>query len=677
MTRPLRPIAISILGLLLSACSGASPGLPANSDAPVVRDGPNLPTIVLDQRLHFLTVDGSDVVAEPGTYRVEQAGETQLRLVPTEGKEPLLIQAVRTTHEEALSAPMAVAILGEDELPDILHVVLVFPGGKGLDAVGSVSGVRSRALPKPLVKLPALTNVLTESPLLKNLAVSSPITTLAAGYNFTCELTFVGRPVCYGSNFGWALGDGTPATALSLTGTSPATALSLTGTSPKGLSDAVGIWAGGLSSCAIRPGGIVICWGIKYNPQDGTPRPMPIISGALSMAVADNGGGCAIGDSRLQCWGLAGISYGPHTYSFGFEWKAVAIGRGQDDYVCGLAASGRVDCWFRSGSTTKGGEPVYKGNATAIASGPSHFCVVLQNGTVQCQGLNSFGQLGHERELPASRTEVEKIFGNLPGAEGPSTVQEINTAIAVATGSNHTCVLLGDGTVRCWGDNRYGQLGNNVMAPPGAQLFYFPTPVQVVGLTQVMEVVAGGEHTCARLVNRTVKCWGRGSEGQLMNGKRENSPVPVLATMLSRAPVPPASPAPSSPQPIIVDNRAPTVMRTGTWCVSDAKGYYGTDSEFSCGGGRETLRWVPNLPVAGTYEVSIYWPKHSNRSTTVPFTVHHFGGNTVKTFDQKNTGNVWVSHGRYSFPSGTVSYVEVTDVNGPAGADAVQFVRVQ
>jgi hyaluronate lyase len=58
----------------------------------------------------------------------------------------------------------------------------------------------------------------------------------------------------------------------------------------------------------------------------------------------------------------------------------------------------------------------------------------------------------------------------------------------------------------------------------------------------------------------------------------------------------------------------------------------------------------------------------------VPITVKHAGGTNTKTYDQRTGGGVWVLHGTYSFNAGTAGYVQVSDVNGQACADAVKFV---
>lgn len=134
---------------------------------------------------------------------------------------------------------------------------------------------------------------------------------------------------------------------------------------------------------------------------------------------------------------------------------------------------------------------------------------------------------------------------------------------------------------------------------------------------------------------------------------------------------------PTSP-PIVLDNQAPSVQRVGTWCTSNATvGVYGPNSEWSCNGNTGVrFRWTPTIPANGQYDVYVRFPNHTNRSTTVPFTVHHTGGGTLKTFNQRMEGNGWRLHGRYMLAAGTGNFVEVSSVNGTAGADAVQFVRV-
>jgi hypothetical protein len=98
------------------------------------------PTVTLTQPVHFAASDGSDVVAEAGTYQVD-AADSRLTL-SMEGRALLLLEAKPTTHSENIDSPLTVTVPGDD--PDLLHVVLLLPNGQALDAPGSISGTRPR-----------------------------------------------------------------------------------------------------------------------------------------------------------------------------------------------------------------------------------------------------------------------------------------------------------------------------------------------------------------------------------------------------------------------------------------------------------------------------------------------------------------------------------------------------
>jgi alpha-tubulin suppressor-like RCC1 family protein len=128
---------------------------------------------------------------------------------------------------------------------------------------------------------------------------------------------------------------------------------------------------------------------------------------------------------------------------------------------------------------------------------------VLSDGTIQCWGLDISGELGNGATFPPGP----------PGTIGavPMTVLDISTASAVAAGHEHTCALLGDGTVQCWGFNSYGSLGNGTFE-------YSLLPVSVLGITTAVAIAAGGYTSCALLSDGTVQCWGANMEGELGNG---------------------------------------------------------------------------------------------------------------------------------------------------------------
>lgn len=100
------------------------------------------------------------------------------------------------------------------------------------------------------------------------------------------------------------------------------------------------------------------------------------------------------------------------------------------------------------------GQPVVVDDCAArvsdLALGGPHTCAVLETGAVRCWGNNEFGQLGYGHTRDIGDDE-------LPSAAGPVDLGE--GAVKLGAGSSHTCAVLDTGTVRCWGNNNFGQLG--------------------------------------------------------------------------------------------------------------------------------------------------------------------------------------------------------------------------
>ena len=101
----------------------------------------------------------------------------------------------------------------------------------------------------------------------------------------------------------------------------------------------------------------------------------------------------------------------------------------------------------------------------------------------------------------------------------PLTVPGVYSAKAVAVGEDHACALLLDGTIQCWGNNSYGELGNT-----GTQ------PVTVSGIHDAVAVSAGYLYSCALLKAGSAWCWGLNDAGQLGNGADANDRLNPLTT---------------------------------------------------------------------------------------------------------------------------------------------------
>lgn len=149
-----------------------------------------------------------------------------------------------------------------------------------------------------------------------------------------------------------------------------------------------------------------------------------------------------------------------------------------------------------------------------LALGGAHGCQLTAGGEVRCWGGNQFGQLGD----PAAPT------GWSSSRHEPRAVAGLDEPVRIAAGTFHTCALLADGEVRCWGHGGFGQLGDGGTADR-------PSPVAVSGLPRAVEVVAAEGHGCARLQEGSVSCWGRNLHGQLGDGTREHRSTVVSVAL--------------------------------------------------------------------------------------------------------------------------------------------------
>jgi alpha-tubulin suppressor-like RCC1 family protein len=249
------------------------------------------------------------------------------------------------------------------------------------------------------------------------------------------------------------------------------------------------------------------------------------------MMVARLNQTCGIYDDGLECWGWNAYGQlGNGTYTNTNEYsitqvvgltsgvQQVALG---DFHACALV-NGAVKCWGRnnhgqlgiglSGDTSNVPLPVIglPDGIAQIAAGTEHSCAITAQGEAWCWGNNDHGQLGD---------------GATTDHAAPAPVMGLGgRALSMAAGKEHTCALLEDGKVKCWGGGERGQLGNGAWADSLA-----PVLVQLPAGFRVAQIASGGSHMCARSLGGNVSCWGWNYAGQLGNGTFDdaNTPIPV------------------------------------------------------------------------------------------------------------------------------------------------------
>ena len=147
-----------------------------------------------------------------------------------------------------------------------------------------------------------------------------------------------------------------------------------------------------------------------------------------------------------------------------------------------------------------GGERIVSDlSAVDISKGGGHACAITDNGSIICWGWNHRGQLG-----TGSSGDPDKDSEGLPTPTPTASLGEGRTAISISAGRIHTCALLDDGSVSCWGDNYDGQVGDNSTTNR-----YVPTPISSLGDGRTaVAISSGAHHTCALLEDGSVSCWG-------------------------------------------------------------------------------------------------------------------------------------------------------------------------
>ena len=326
-----------------------------------------------------------------------------------------------------------------------------------------------------LARVAALWIMALAPPVLGKLPPVTGVAQVSANETHTCAVTTAGAVLCWGSNDYGQLGDGTQQRRILPT--------QVTGLE----SGVVAVAAGNFHTCAVTAGGAVLCWGRNRFGQlgDGTT-----IDRMLPTPVSSLGSGV----------------------------QAIATGAA---FSCALTSGGGVFCW---GSNTFGQLGTMGGNRNtpgavsgmgsgvrALSTGNSHGCALIDaTGGLKCWGYNAGGQLGD---------------GTTTSNPTPVNVVGLGSGVAqVGAGVLHTCAVTTAGAAKCWGNNFYSQLGD------GTDINRL-SAVQVTGLDAgVAALQAGYYHSCARMTDATMRCWGNNYRGETGAGAHigyKNTPANV------------------------------------------------------------------------------------------------------------------------------------------------------
>ncbi|MGD0167484.1 MAG: hypothetical protein ABSC51_09400 [Gaiellaceae bacterium] len=329
-------------------------------------------------------------------------------------------------------------------------------------------------------------------------------TQISAGKYHTCAVRTDGTVWCWGDNTYGQLGNNSTANS-----STPVQVLGVGGTGY--LTGVAEVSADGNISCARLTSGGVRCWGHNQYGQLGnntttdqhTPVNVVGVGGTGTLAnVIDIDAGanqaCAlISGGTVDCWGYNGDGQLGNGTTTDSHVPVQVVGVGGTGYLsnvtqisggrlhaCALVSGGTVYCWgdngngeLGDGTTTNRSTPVPAGSistAAAVSAGEYHSCATLSDGTAQCWGAAAYGQVGDGTTSDTSTPVTVIGPGGYGVLSGIANVSAGGADINETYDYEHSCALMADSTVVCWGQNNYGQLGDGTttmsISPDGVGL---------------------------------------------------------------------------------------------------------------------------------------------------------------------------------------------------------------
>lgn len=255
------------------------------------------------------------------------------------------------------------------------------------------------------------------------------------------------------------------------------------------------ITTGMSGSCGLTPQGNAICWG-EWDRPVFDPR-----SGALP--------------TRANGPPLAAISIGM-LYSCGLDFGGALHCAGQNSGgQLGLAYASM----FASGVIRAAGVPVFR----SISAGVDYACGIASDSTGYCWGSSDSGQVG----VTPLRERCKPLLTEAACTTIPLQLAPRYRFLDIAAAYFHTCGVLTDHSVVCWGSNSDGQLGDGTTRSTAV-------PVRVASDAKFASVTVGGSHTCAVAMDGRGYCWGSNRLGELGAGdddREHDVPTPIAGGM--------------------------------------------------------------------------------------------------------------------------------------------------
>lgn len=327
---------------------------------------------------------------------------------------------------------------------------------------------------------------------------------ISVGDQHACAVR-AGTVWCWGNNDYGQLGNGTKVS-------------SLTAIAVQGLSNVAAVAAGGQHTCALTADGDVYCWGNNVQGSLGigsfTASLKPVVVPTSDKIIAisvKNYRSCALDITGIvACWGQ-GNPFPSGVQGTG-NIKSISTG---ELHTCAVTTEGAAKCWGAnfdgqvgmgfSGLGPNSAYPVagLSEGVASVSSSKAYSFALLSNGTLQCWGRCPVGPV------------------SIGPAYSPVVISTTSNVAELSAGGSFICTILSNGAAQCFGSNWSGELGNETLTASN-------TLVNVSGLSSgVVAISAGTASACALTNEGSIKCWGSNWSGQLGNGTTRDSSVPV------------------------------------------------------------------------------------------------------------------------------------------------------